>query len=484
MTVAFVAAPAMRSLPALLLLLPSFLAAADLPDPAAITAAMKKAVTYAHTHLAREGGYASSWDKEGKIGEVEHGRGPTIISIQPHGTTTMGLAILKAYQATGDEVFLAAAKDAASALVKCQLATGGWHSDFDFDPAKAKNFHLRSDLEAGDKEPGKRRNLSTLDDNKTQSALLFLLEMCHEPACADDAALKHATKFAFDALLAAQAPNGGWPQQFAGPYDSAAPVVKASYPAEWSRTFPKLNYTSYYTLNDGNLERVAHLLTRAYELEKDERYLAALKKLGAFFLLAQMPEPQPVWAQQYDREMHPAWARKFEPPSVTGYESLGALEVLHNLWILTGDDQYLAPMQAALAWFDRSKLPDGTHARFYELRTNKPLFFTAEKYELTYDDGNMPTHYSFKDDRQDDLDAFKKRLSQSREELQRKLAGPQTPKEWASRAKGAAAKAQKAAATLDSEGRWLKGDEIDAGEFVKNLNAMTWYVEARKKSGD
>jgi hypothetical protein len=66
--------------------------------------------------------------------------------------------------------------------------------------------------------------------------------------------------------------------------------------------------------------------------------------------------------------------------------------------------------------------------------------------------------------------------------LQRKLAGPATPKEWASRAKGAAAKAQKAADSLDSEGRWLKDDQIDSGEFVKNLNAMAYYVEAAKKS--
>ena len=64
------------------------------------------------------------------------------------------------------------------------------------------------------------------------------------------------------------------------------------------------------------------------------------------------------------------------------------------------------------------------------------------------------------------------------------LAGPQTPKEWASRAKAAASKAKKAAASLDSEGRWLKKDEIDAGEFVKNMNAMTNYIEARKKSGE
>ncbi|OYW78018.1 MAG: hypothetical protein B7Z37_01385 [Verrucomicrobia bacterium 12-59-8] len=469
--------------PLIALLLSSPFVFAEAPDPAVIMAAMKKAVTYAHTHLARQGGYASTWDKEGRIGEVEHGKSATITSIQPHGTTTMGMAMLKAYQATGDGVFLRAAKDAAASLLKCQLATGGWDSAFDFDPEKAKNYHLRSDLDAGDKEPGKRRNSSTLDDNKTESALLFLLEMVHEPACKDDAELKRCTKFAFDALLAAQAPIGAWPQQFTGPADPTAPVLKASYPETWSRTFPAVKYTGFYTLNDNNLEQIAKVLFRAYELEKDERYLDALKKLGEFFLLARMPEPQPVWAQQYDRDMHPVWARKFEPPSVTGNESIGAMEVLHRLWVLTGDDNYLTPIKPALAWFERSKLPDGTHARFYELHTNKPLFFVKDTYELTYDDSNMPTHYSFKTSQQSDLDLFKKQLAKGREELQNNYAGPQTPKDWASRAKAAASKAKKAAESLDSEGRWMKDDKIDAGEFVKGMNAMTNYLEALKKSG-
>ena len=462
----------------------SFALAADLPDPAVITAAMKKAVTYAHTHLAREGGYASSWDKEGRIGEAEHAKSPTITSIQPPGTTTMGLAILKAYQATGDEGFLTAAKDAAKSLIKCQLASGGWDSDFDFDPEKIKKYYLRSDLDAGDKEPRKRRNSTTLDDNKTQSAMLFLLEMAHEPACKDDAELKHCLKFAFDALLAAQAPIGAWPQQFTGPADPSAPVLKASYPETWSRTFPAIKYSGFYTLNDDNLHQIAKLLLRAYELEKDERYLASLKKLGEFFLLAQMPEPQPVWAQQYDFDMHPVWARKFEPPSVTGYESIGAMEVLHQLWVLTGDEKYLKPIQPALAWFERSRLPDGTHARFYELKTNKPLFFVKDTYVLTYDSSNIPTHYSFTDLVQDNIDDFKKKLAKSREELQRSQAGPQTPKEWKSRANGLTSKVQKAVGSLDSEGRWIKNDQIDAGEFVKNMNAMAAYVEARKKSGE
>ena len=288
--------------------------------------------------------------------------------------------------------------------------------------------------------------------------------------------------FALLAPLAAQAPIGAWPQQFSGPADATAPVLNASYPETWSRTFPAVKYTGFYTLNDDNLQQIAKVLFRAYELEKDERYLAALKKLGEFFILAQMPEPQPVWAQQYDRDMQPVWARKFEPPSVTGYESIGAMETLHQLWVLTGDEKYLVPIQPALAWFERSKLPDGKHARFYELKTNKPLIFVKDSYELTYDSSNIPTHYSFTDDVQDNIDDFKKKLAQSREELQKKLAGPQTPKEWASRAKGVADKARKAADSLDSEGRWLKDEQIDGGEFTKNLNAMAYYVEAAKKS--
>ena len=36
--------------------------------------------------------------------------------------------------------------------------------------------------------------------------------------------------------------------------------------------------------------------------------------------------------------------------------------------------------------------------------------------------------------------------------------------------------------TKGSEGRWLKDDQIDSGELVKNLNAMAFYVEAARKS--
>ena len=108
-----------------------------------------------------------------------------------------------------------------------------------------------------------------------------------------------------------------------------------------------------------------------------------------------MPEPQPGWAQQYDREMHPAWARKFEPPSITGGESQGAIRILMDVYRHTGDKKYLEPIPRALDYLDKSQLASGRLARFYELKTNKPLYFT-KTYELTYDDSDMPTHYGFK----------------------------------------------------------------------------------------
>ena len=66
-----------------------------------------------------------------------------------------------------------------------------------------------------------------------------------------------------------------------------------------------------------------------------------------------------------------------------------------RLYRETGQRKYLEPIPRALEYFRRSRLPDGRLARFYELRTNRPLYFTKD-YQLTYDDSDVPTHYSFK----------------------------------------------------------------------------------------
>jgi hypothetical protein len=170
--------------------------------------------------------------------------------------------------------------------------------------------------------------------------------------------------------------------------------MRASYPESWSRDYPAEKYASYYTLNDGTISDLIETFLEASDIYGDAQYRSAALNGGDFFLLAQLPEPQPGWAQQYDRDMHPAWARKFEPPAVTGGESQGVMQTLLMLYRRTGESKYLEPIPRALEYYRTCRLDDGRLARFYELHTNKPLYFTKE-YELTYSDDDMPTHYGF-----------------------------------------------------------------------------------------
>ena len=480
-------------------LLASALVAAEKPQKAAaskapekgwphveeVVSAMKKATAAMRREVAFAGGYAWKWPVDLSVAHGENRSAPTLIMIQPPGTPAMGMAYLNAYRAAGELTFLAGAKEAAQALMWCQLATGGWDSDFDFDPRKARKYHFRRDVEAGDTDAAGRHGDSTLDDQKTQSALLFLLELAHSEAGKGDADLRAALKFGLDGLLAAQAPNGGWPQHYAGPADATAPVTKAKIDPQWPRVWPNEKYTGFYTLNDGNILWVVKLLLRAHELEKDARYLAAAKKAGEFLLLARLPEPQPVWAQQYNREMVPVWARKFEPPAASSVESMGALRTLVELWLATGETKWLEPVKPALAWLGKTKLKDGRWARFYELGTDQPLYCKAGTYELTKDDSDLPTHYGFKTEEnfQEHLDKLTADIAAGREAVLRGRALPETEKKWASAAKGAAGKVQTALREQDKKGWWLKDEMIDAGLFVKHFAAMTSYVTAAKKAG-
>ena len=73
----------------------------------------------------------------------------------------------------------------------------------------------------------------------------------------------------------------------------------------------KLTCKASYTLNDEAIPDTIVTLLEAAQHYGDSRYKAAAMKGGDFLLLAQMPEPQPAWAQQYNAQMQPAWARRF-----------------------------------------------------------------------------------------------------------------------------------------------------------------------------
>lgn len=386
-------------------------------------AALRKAVEFYRTKVSTHGGYHFRYTADLGYGRSEHTETPHRVELQREGTPMVGMAYLDAYEATGDRYYLESARDVAQLLVKGQLCSGGWDYHVEFDPARRGTYAYRSDGACDGPKAGELRAVTTLDDNVTQACLRLLMRVDRDLEF-KDAKIHEAALFALDRMMAAQYPNGAWPQRFSRPPDPREfPVKKASYPQSWPRTWPGASYFAHYTFNDNSIIDMIDAMLEAARIYDDPRYRASAERGGEFILAAQMPEPQPAWAQQYDRDMHPAWARRFEPPSVTGGESQSNMKMLLVLYRETGQRKYLEPVPRALAYFKRSALPEtadpseirrracpaGTTclARFYELRTNRPLYISkgtrigvqdqsttiVDGYEVTYSDASVITHY-------------------------------------------------------------------------------------------
>ncbi len=463
------------------------LAQADDPLAKRAAAALRKAADYFDQHVSCEGSYLWRYSPDLKYREGEETATVTQGWLQPPGTPSVGQALLSVYLLTGDEHYLKLAQHTARSLIRGQLESGCWAELIEFDPAKRGAHAYRVDQLT---DLSTRRNTSTLDDNKSQSALRFLMRL-DAATQFQDTVLHEAVLYALERLIVAQYPNGAWPQRFSGPPDAAQyPVKKASYPASWSRTWPGAKYATHYTFNDNAMSDVVDVMLEAAQTYEQAQYRAAAIRCGEFILLAQMPAPQPIWAQQYDADMHPAWARKFEPPSVTGGESQGVIATLLRIYRSTGERKFLDACEPALKYLKRVELAPGRMARFYELKTDRPLYFTKD-YQLTYDDSDLPTHYGFKlDTKVDTLQAEYDRLAS--------MAWNKLPpdKPWLSlptKSKGPSEaqrrEVEQLLDTLDASGRWLSaakfaGDGKPSGyeqmitteTFVKNVTALARYL--------
>jgi PelA/Pel-15E family pectate lyase len=406
--------------------------------------------------------------------------------VQPPGTPAVGQALLTAYERTGDKHLLDAATQSAHALAQCQLKSGGWDYRMELDPLKRPRYAFRSDPgDAGTRA----NNVTTLDDDTTQSAVRFLMHVdrAHE---FKNQTVHEAALFALESLLKAQYPSGAWPQRYSQPPNAADfPVVKASYPDEWPRTWPNEKYASYYTLNDDTLADCIATMFAAAEVYGDSRYADTARRGGDFLILAQMPQPQPAWCQQYDSRMQPAWARKFEPPSITGGESQGAIRTLMEVYRQTGDKKYLAPIPRALDYLKKSELPGSKLARFYELETNRPLFFTKQ-YELVYTANDLPTHYGF---------ILSSQVDRLRAEYERVLATDPAKLKPARRVPkydltDSLAKAARAAVdSLDDRGAWVEPGRLRTADpdkkvlriittetFIDNVDTLSRFIAASR----
>ena len=473
--------------------------------------AMRRAVEFYSMKVASHGGYVYRYSDDLSKREGEGKTGLDTVWVQPPGTPSIGMAFVEAYELTREPSLLESANAAADCLIRGQLRSGGWNASIEFAPDARKKFAYRVDPERPNSKAAPF-NVTTYDDDKSQSAMRFLMRL-DKATNFQDERLHEAITFALEATLQAQYPNGAWPQGYAEfPDPEKYPVKPASFPEMWSRTMTAKYYHQFYTLNDNSLADVIDAMFLAAETYGDTKYHSPLapalrgvgpgvrgsslgegcrraaERAGDFLILAQLPEPQPAWAQQYDFEMHPCWARKFEPPAITGLESQGAIRALMQLYTATGNHKYLKPIAPAIDYLKRSRLSDGRLARFYELQTNKPLYFTKE-YVLTHDDSDVPTHYGFKvEAKLEELSREYERLSALQAADLEALRHPQ-PRKPGKPSLSLEAETRRVIAALDARGAWVedgtlkyhgKGDDtrriITSETFVKNLRTLSRYL--------
>jgi hypothetical protein len=481
----------------------------DVPTRDEAVAALAKASAFFQKEVASGGGYVYAYAADLSLREGEGKAEKNVIWIQPPGTPAVGEAFLDAYDATGQDLHLQGAKAAGMALVRGQLDSGGWNYHVVVEGEGRKAFAYRVDHptqtprseKPASNGPGwdewkKRKgkgNITTLDDDTTQAATRFVIRL-DKTLEFKDAAIHEAAIYALTSLMNTQYACGGWSANYdrfpdGQPSEEKYPPRKASYPEKWSWEWPK-DFAGCYVTNDNLVADMIDTMLLAAQVYEKSHYLACAEKAGDFLIFAQMPEPQPAWAQQYDVKMQPSWSRAFEPPAISGGESQQILEALMRLYRATGKKKYLEPIPPAIAWLKKSVLPDGRLARFYELKTNKPLYFMKQedgREVMTYSSENLPTHYGFiVGSRAERIEREYQKVLQGT--FPEKPAAKELPKLSAKVGDEPAGKIRRAIDSLDSRGAWVEkgnlrtypkqpvAEVIRSQTFISNVKLLSDYV--------
>ncbi|MCE5248905.1 pectate lyase [bacterium] len=349
---------------------------------------MKKATDFMMKTVSYRGGFVWKYreDLSEQWGEVPARR--TQIWVQG-ATNGVGEMLIDAYTVTGGRDYLEYAKKVADALIWGQHPEGGWHYFIDFDmPGIRKWYDEVASKCWGWEEYYHYYGNCTFDDDTTTSSIRFLMKLYIVTL---DPAYYEPLLKALNFVLEAQFPNGAWPQRYPLMYE----YVKNGKP----------DYTSFYTFNDGVMFNNIMVLLDAYEQLGDERYYEAARRGMDFYIVSQYARPQAGWSSQHSHDMKPTYARTYEPEGVWSTSTLNNINALETFYKITGDRRYLNPIPAAVEWLESAILntdpsKNYTHARVYELGTNKPLYTHRSgtgiengHYYQDHEFGNFICHY-------------------------------------------------------------------------------------------
>jgi PelA/Pel-15E family pectate lyase len=268
------------------------------------------------------------------------------------------------------------AKRLADVILSFQSPSGGWskHTGFDKGPRRP-GMQFSSQYEPG--QPP--HYLATFDNRSTTEEMQFLAAVWNVTKRED---CKAGFVKGLNFILAAQFPNGGWPQV---------------YPLEGG-------YHDDVTFNDDAMTHVLELLQAITRNEPDfafldqsqrEKAAAALERGIQCVLQSQVRQGtnRTVWCAQFDPiTLQPAPARKMEPAALSGVESAHVLLFLMS--ITNPTPEMVTAIEGGLRWIEDAKVkgeikttPNGKQyfepnpagdevrwARFYNLTNNQPEF--------------------------------------------------------------------------------------------------------------
>ncbi|NOK32459.1 hypothetical protein HMI49_04510 [Corallococcus exercitus] len=362
---------------------------------------MRNAAKYFHDNVARHGGYAwhhNATNLDERWGDIQ--LDVDQIMIQSPGTSDVTIAFVEAALADPATPALTTyALDAATALRQGQVKSGGWRLYADFKPAptlQACYLNTTANCSCGGCAT------STYDDQITQNALIAMMRTDQLLGFANTA-ISGSSAYARARVETSQFPtHGGFPQVFAGPV-AARPALSASYPPSigtscglahcYANSYPN-EYWDDPTLNDNLATAFVEMLSWAKEIYPSQAatYQAMRTSFGDFLRRAQMPQPQPAWAQQYDIQMQPRWARNWETPAIAGQESQDVMWALLRLYQLDPSvPANRAAVGTALAYLETVDYANDTLlSRYIELDDTSPSnigFYTVKP-------GGYPVRFS------------------------------------------------------------------------------------------
>jgi hypothetical protein len=178
-------------------------------------------------------------------------------------------------------------------------------------------------------------------------------------------------------------------------------------------------------------------------------------------------------------------ARRHEPEAACAPVTGRNIQTLLDVYAKTGERTLLAPAERAAAWLERARLESGEWARFYDLRTGRPLYVDREGgrhdakarglegylWEHTFGIPSVLERVGRLRER--GADDFQRSERLSWDEAFRVRFRDRL---WA--------QASRAMEAMDDDGLWRSGEAVNGALFVANTDRMLRFLELRRPGGE